>query len=117
MAPPTVSQEATDDLAAVERRAAVRHRCLRECLAWPEGTHGIGAWSGMVYNLSRTGIGLALPYPVGAGVTLVIERWGRSGVPTLRARVVRSAPDAFVWFHGCELVRPLNEEELRRWLK
>jgi hypothetical protein len=77
---------------------------------------GTGTWHGIAYNLSTTGIGLVLPWPVRPGVTLVIEPWGLANARTLLARVVRSTPIAFTWFLGCELANPLADEELRAWL-
>ena len=102
---------------AVERRAAVRYPLLRRCLVRPEAASGTGDWNGIAYNLSTTGIGLTLPCPLRAGTVLVIEPWGPGAPPALRARVVRSHPVAFTWFHGCELANPLGDEGLQDWLK
>jgi len=74
-------------------------------------------WSGMIYNISSTGVGLALPFPALMGTVLQIEPRGRcQGPMQLRARVVRCALQKYVWFHGCEFVAPLGDEELQRWL-
>jgi hypothetical protein len=100
-----------------ERRGAVRIPCFQECLVWPEGASPVGAWSGMVYNISTSGVGLALAYPVQEGTILVIEPWGRKAVRSVRARVVRSSREAFVWFYGCELTSPLSGEEVETWRK
>jgi hypothetical protein len=99
-----------------ERRAAARYACIQKCMARPEGATGVGDWHAIVYNLSATGVGLTLPYPVQAGTVLVVEPWGRDKARGLRARVVRSSPVAFLWFHGCGLIDPLSDTELQAWL-
>jgi hypothetical protein len=100
-----------------ERRTTPRFPCLRQCLVWLETVEGAGEWSGMLYNISTHGLGLALPCPVAQGTVLVVEPLGRDRAWRLRARVTRSALTAFVWFHGCELVEPLSQDELERWIK
>jgi hypothetical protein len=101
---------------AVERRAAVRHRLLRRCLVLPEGATGAASWHAIAHDISRIGIGLALPCPLRPGALLTVEPWGPGGARTVRARVVRCAPLEFVWLHGCELAEPLTEDQLRAWL-
>jgi hypothetical protein len=102
-----------------ERRAAVRFACLRECIVRPE--LGTGAledwWSGMAYNLSVSGIGIGLLYPLPQGTIVQIEPRGWRGARGMRARVVRSTLESYVWFHGCEFLQPLTEDELRAWLQ
>ena len=62
-------------------------------------------------------MGIAILYPLALGTSVVIEKFGRNPARTLCARVVRSVPMEFVWLHGCELVEPLDEAELRDWLR
>ncbi len=101
-----------------ERRAAVRYRCLRDCVVRLEGgTPGVGDWPGMVYDLSVIGVGVGVLYPLAVGTGLVIEKFGRGSARTLHATVVRSAPLEFVWLHGCQLKTTLTEAELHEWLK
>jgi hypothetical protein len=96
----------------------VRYRCLRDCVVRLEGaTPGVGDWSGMTYDLSLRGIGIALLYPLTVGTVLVIEKFGRASAPPVRGRVVRSVPLGFLWLHGCELLTPLEEQGLQDWLK
>jgi hypothetical protein len=113
------AEEATTTaVPAVERRAAVRYRCLRNCVVRVEGgTSGVGDWPGMTYDLSVIGVGVSILYPLAVGTELVIEKFGPSSAPILRARVVRSVPLEFVWLHGCQLVTPLTEAELHEWLR
>ncbi|HZU38781.1 MAG TPA: PilZ domain-containing protein [Gemmataceae bacterium] len=102
---------------AEDRRAAVRYRCLRDCIVRLEGaTPGVGDWPGMTYDLSVIGVGVTILYPLALGTVLIIEKFGRSARP-LHARVVRSVPMEFVWLHGCQLTTPLNEAELQEWLR
>jgi hypothetical protein len=89
---------------------------MRECLVWPDGGSQVGAWTGMAYNISASGIGVALPYPLSAGTALVLVPWSRQRVREVRARVVRSARESFLWFHGCEFIAPLTDDELQSWL-
>jgi hypothetical protein len=102
---------------STERRAARRYRLLQKCLARPENATAADGWHGIVYNLSVTGIGLTLPLPVRPGTELLVEAWNLDRARPLRARVVRVALIGFTWFHGCELVEPLGEDELRGWLR
>ena len=75
-------------------------------------------WPGMVYNISATGIGLVLPFPALPGLVLVIEPRGRrSAGLRVRARVVRSGLQQYVWFHGCEFLTPLDPQQLGAWLR
>jgi hypothetical protein len=100
-----------------ERRSARRYRCCAECTVRPENAAGVGQWKGIVYNISTTGMGMALPCPVSEGTVLVVEPWRWGQGRRLRARVVRSALVSFLFFHGCEFVEPLSEDELGELLK
>src|SRR5690349_11952259 len=95
-----------------ERRRSARYRCMTECVVRVEGTAEPLDWPGMVYNISTTGVGLALPFPAPPGMVLLIEpRRPRGPVLSARARVVRSGLRQYVWFHGAEFVVPLEDEE------
>ena len=74
-----------------ERRSARRYRCCAECSVRPENAAGVGQWKGIVYNISTTGVGMALSCPVSAGTVLLIEpwRWGQGPSPRTR-RPLRS---------------------------
>jgi hypothetical protein len=102
---------------AEERRAAIRYRCLRDCIVRLEGaTPGVGDWPGMTYDLSVIGVGVTILYPLALGTQLIIEKFGRNARP-LHAKIVRSVPMEFVWLHGCQLLAPLTEAELQEWLR
>ena len=98
-----------------ERRTEQRFQCHWACNARPDTSTGVGSWSGMVYNISRNGIGLALTYPVRPGTILLIEPLAPRACP-VRARVVRCTVEGFVWFHGCELLLSLTDTELQTWI-
>jgi hypothetical protein len=71
----------------------------------------------MAYDVSAGGVGLALPFPAPKGAVLVIEPLAVCGAPRIfRARVARRVQREYVWFHGCEFLEPLSEEQLRAWL-
>jgi hypothetical protein len=109
--------EAPAQRPAVERRQGHRYRCMGECLVRLEGAAEPLDWPGMVYNISISGIGLALPFPALRGAVLTLEpaRTRGSGLQ-LRGRVVRSELREYVWFHGCQFVTRLDLDELRCWL-
>jgi PilZ domain len=113
---PTVSggQQATPP--ASERRGAERFPCVRECLVRPQNATGAGDWHAIAYNISTSGIGIGLPYPVEPGTVLYIHPWSRSNARPVRARVVRSTPVDFLWFHGCELLETLTADEVQLWV-
>jgi len=109
-------QEENKRAAAQERRAAIRYRWRRPCIVRPEEAAGDGNWSGIIYDLSVIGVGLALTYPVPQGKNLIIEPLGNFRLRTMRARVVRCVQREFLWFHGCEFDNPMSDEELSSWL-
>jgi hypothetical protein len=99
-----------------ERRAFPRFPLLQRCLTSPPGTPGALAWHSIAYNISAGGIGITLPCPLRAEALLDIEAWNLPGAPRLRARVVHARFFDFLWFCGCELLTPLDDEGLRAWL-
>jgi hypothetical protein len=100
--------------AVQERRSSVRCRCLGACaVALP----GYRIVPGLTYNLSRSGVGVALLRPVVVGTKLVVEKVGWPDTRSLRATVVRHQLLGFAWLHGCRLSTPMSDEELRDWLK
>ena len=102
---------------ATERRQGARFRCCRKCNVWPQGGTGAGAWPGIVYNISTTGIGVVLPCPLVAGTVLTIESFGGRKDQRVRARVSRSVLQSFAFFHGCEFLEPLTDDQVQAWLR
>jgi len=101
----------------VNRRVSVRYACndrpwLIRVLAKPS----FQSVRALVQDISATGVSLALGSKVPAGTVLAIEfrssGSGYSGI--LSARVVRAGPMASGgWLIGCQLSRPLSDEDLR----
>jgi len=116
--PPSAQTPAAQPLTkpTTERRAADRFQCLRECLVRPQGATGAGDWHAIAYNISANGIGVGLPYPVEPGTILYVHPWSRANAQPVRARVLRSRPVNFLWFHGCELLEALSDEDVQLWL-
>ena len=89
----TGPQAAQNDRKRAERRQSPRYRCLSECLVRLEGAGEPLDWPGMVFNISATGIGLALPFPARPGLVLTIEPRRRRAAG-LRLRARRMTPPA-----------------------
>src|SRR5438105_3353473 len=102
---------------SAERRAAERFPILQRCLVRPDGATGAGDWEAIAFNISVTGIGLALPCQLRRGTVLLIQPWRLDRAPALRARVVHSSLVEFLWFHGCELDVRLRDELFHLWLR
>jgi hypothetical protein len=100
--------------AVKERRSSVRCRCLGACAVSLPGYRIV---PGLTYNLSRSGVGVALLRPVLVGTKLVVEKVGWNDTRPLRATVVRHEQLGFAWLHGCRLSTPLSEAELSVWLR
>jgi hypothetical protein len=99
-----------------ERRAFPRFPILQRCFAYPPDGPAAQAWQVIAYNISATGVGIALPCPVEIGTVLELEAWQLPRAPRLQIRVLRARLFNFVWFCGCELLTPLTEEQLSTWL-
>jgi hypothetical protein len=100
-----------------ERRANQRFRSRPVVKILVRGTQQV--LRGCALNVSKRGIGLLLTEPIEEGQLLVLfphnAQLGRS--PALNARVVRVESTGFAsWFAGCELLRPLNVDEVRDFL-
>ena len=97
------------------QRALVRYQCAP---ATPgrvlmSGDHELQ--NGWVLDLSLKGVGLLLPQGIDSGTFLVIQIKSISGNKTysLPAHVAHSTQQSTGdWLVGCELVKPLNHEEL-----
>src|SRR5438477_10299285 len=108
--------QAQEQESELERRSAKRFLCCRKCLVRPESAPGVETWAGIVYNISTSGVGVVLPYPVRAGTTLIIELWGENPPQRVRAPVVRSALRQFAFFHGWPFLGPSRDEALEPWV-
>jgi hypothetical protein len=103
------------DLSDLERRGAQRYRIILRCHVRPDGAAGSASWKAIAYDLSVSGIGVALPYPLAVYSELIIAPFGIPGASEVRARVMRVSPVSYLWFCGCELAKPLSDEVLQRW--
>ncbi len=103
-------------IGAVEFRGATRYRVLQRCVIHPPGVAAPDGWRGIVFSMSRSGLGVTLPTPLSRGVELDIQPWNLPGAPTLTARIVHLTRLEGVWLAGCELRRPLPDDELAAWL-
>jgi hypothetical protein len=115
--PGPVTESPSVETPQVERRASPRYTIIRRCFVWPPGARGIEGWRSIAYNISATGIGLVLPFPLPTGTVVHIEAWGLPGAGRLPARIVRSALTKFTWFCGCEFLSPLSDDDLQAWVR
>jgi hypothetical protein len=100
----------------VDRRAAERFRILQRCFVHPAGAaEGAEAWRCIAYNLSATGVGVALPIRLPIGTVLTIQAWNLPRARPLAVRVVRVTPVEHAWFAGCELLERLSDGDLQIW--
>jgi hypothetical protein len=106
-----------------ERRVAARFILRVGCCAVVDpNLHGGGEekWPLLIRDLSTTGIGILLARRFEPGTELAVEgAAGPSGTTErLPARVVRvEAERAGHWIHGCEFVRPLDDEQMRSFFQ
>jgi hypothetical protein len=111
-----LTQEPKAVLSGPERRKMPRYPTLQRCLVWPPNANGPNGLRCIAYNISLTGIGLTLPLPLPRGHILRIEPYEVPGAGPIQAKIVHHKPVEFLWFCGCELLRPLTDEELKAWL-
>jgi PilZ domain-containing protein len=114
-----VQDSAAALVAEPERREAQRHLIVQRCLVRPAGCGPARPddWHAIAHNISANGIGLTLGFPLQPGAELIVEPWNVPGAKALRVRVVRSVVVEFSWFLGCTFLEPLDEAELRLWLR
>ena len=105
------------ELPLIDYRAASRYLILQRCFVWLPGTQAGEGQRCIAYNISTSGVALAVPLPFASGTILEIKPWELPDAPALRARVVHAKALAFLWCCGCELIPPLSEQDLQAWLK
>src|SRR3954466_1422987 len=96
-----------------ERRAAVRRLCHREALSQPRTAARGRVWEATLRNISAQGIGFLIQHRCRPGTVLQIDLRSVSCPRSLVARVTHAKAEAGEWFHGCELLNPLTNEELQ----
>jgi hypothetical protein len=97
-------------------RGAPRYPIFQRCLVHPGNVSALQAWQCIAYNISATGIGVALPVRLQEGTVLTIQAWDLRGACLLQARIVYTRPVQFLWFTGFELLTRLSDSELEIWL-
>jgi hypothetical protein len=102
-------------ISSVEMRTATRLPILQRCFVMPPNAAASLAWQCIAYNISSSGVGVALPIHLQAGTELIIQAWGLPRACSLLVRVIHSEPVQYVWFTGCELLGPLSDDELKIW--
>jgi hypothetical protein len=100
----------------VARRSVARFPILQRCFVRPAAPQDADAWRCIAYNISPTGVGIMMPFPPPRGTVLEIQPWGLSPARPVQVRVARTTCVEFLWFCGCELLRPLDPAELQTWL-
>ena len=104
--------EEAQRLARANHRATVRYRCAPATsgkVFLADDQEFRRAW---VINISKTGVGLVLPRPLPVGAFLTLQMRSGQGTFEMSANVVRVARQKEEWFVGCELINPLNDDEL-----
>jgi hypothetical protein len=107
------------DLAAIERRAALRQCCPLEVPCRVTGAPREESWRARVRDLSELGIGLVLAYPLGPGTSLTLEvPFPEEEEPRLLGVcVVHSTPrDEGGYAVGCVFEDRLRRKDLRALL-
>jgi len=69
-------------------------------------------WSGRIANLSLSGLGVWLPFPIKPGMVLAIELDSPIAPHLFLARVVHVYARGQEWYHGCDLAKHMTQEEL-----
>jgi hypothetical protein len=104
---------------AKDRRGARRYRCgpaMLVLLHENKTNMKMDAWA---WDLSETGIGLILPYPLDPGAAIVLKLRCRPpcGTVTVPARVAHATPrDDGTWRIGCSFDQRLDADRLEEML-
>jgi hypothetical protein len=105
--------EEAQRLARANHRATVRYRCAPATsgkVFLADDQEFQRAW---VMNISKTGLGIVLGRPLPVGAFLTIQMRSNQGTLEMTAHVVRALRQSPAeWFVGCELMNPLNDDEL-----
>jgi len=109
--------EETQQVARANQRTMVRYRCAPATSGklhfGGDGEYEL-AW---IVNLSRHGIGATVTRPVPVGTFLIVQMRGTQGIMELPAQVIHSTRHSSSdWLLGCEMARPLSDEELESLL-
>jgi hypothetical protein len=117
--PKEAEEPRTADLAASERRGAMRHCCPLEVACRVTGAPREESWMARVRDLSEMGIGLVLAYPLkpGTSLTLGVQFPDEKEPRLLGVCVVHSTPrDEGGFAVGCVFEDRLRRKDLRALL-
>jgi hypothetical protein len=99
----------------IEMRTSARFRILQRCVVFPATSPTPPVWRCIAFNISATGIGLAVPALLPRGTALDVQAWDLAGARPLRVKVIHARQVEFAWFTGCELHERLSDAELLIW--
>jgi hypothetical protein len=102
-----------------DRRGARRYRCGPAMLVLLHETETNLKTDAWAWDLSETGIGLTLPYPVDPGAAIILRLRCRPpcGTVTVAARVTHATPrDDGTWRIGCAFDKRLDANRLEEML-
>ena len=103
------------EISWIEMRIATRYSILQRCLVIPAKDSCSEPWRCIAYNISATGIGIALPVRVPERTTLIVRPWNLPGAMPVQAVVVHVRPVKGTWFAGCEFSKRISDYELQTW--
>jgi hypothetical protein len=99
----------------IEKRSEPRYSCPKLVRVRPVSVPEVPFRLSLVQNVSASGIGLALSFPLTPGTLLEVEMRNRS-VVCRYARVVHCTKQEGGWLIGCALNQSLSDAELERML-
>jgi hypothetical protein len=100
---------------SIEMRTATRCRILQRCFVHPANASAPQPWQCIAYNISATGIGVAMPIRLQEGTALSIQAFNLPRACPLQVRIVHTKQVDLHWFTGCEMIKCLSDAELRIW--
>jgi hypothetical protein len=98
-----------------ESRSEPRYRCPKLVRIRPVTVPESAFRLSVVHNVSASGIGLVLTFPLAPGALLEVEMHSRSIISRF-ARVVHCSKQEGGWLIGCALNLSLSDVELERML-
>jgi len=108
-----VPTAAAQRAARVNQRATVRYRCAPATsakLTLPGDEEYQRAW---VINISKKGVGMLSPCALPKDAIVVLQMRGVKGPVDLAAQVVHATlHNQTEWVIGCELIQPLDDDQL-----
>ena len=105
--------EEAQRLARSNNRATVRYRCAPATAGKVFVADDAEVDRAWVMNISKTGIGVVFARPLPVGSFLTIQMRAGEGTIDMNAHVVHATRQNHAdWYLGCELIHPLNDDDL-----